>query len=497
MKKKAIILVLGAIALLSACTKNLTKLNVDPKHPQSLPSYTFFTYGEHELSNSLASSNVNLNIFRLIEQQWQETTYTDESNYNLIERTIPDSVWGHLYGVVLTNLNQAKIEIPTDVADAGTQKNELAITDILEVYSYYYLLTTFGNVPYTQALNIAQPFPKYDDAKTIYTDLLSRLSADVTALNESNGSFGSADIIYAGDPNKWKTFAYTLQVKMGMTIADSDPTTAQSLVESAYKNVMASNSDNAMFNYISGDPNTNPIWVDLVESGRQDFVACSTVLTYLVSSDGTTSLDPRLPYFFTVNASGTYTGGDPGASCSFGQNSKPSGPLLVSSSIGKITNPDFPGDILDFSETQFSLAEAAERGWNVGKTAEKYYQIGVASSIAFWTGVNFDATVSDTSAWDPSIKKYLYTHEYTDINSIAQQKYLALYNRGWDAWIEQRRLDYPALVPPSTAQSGFPVRFTYPINEQDVNGANYTQAASAIGGDLVTTKLWFDTKGTY
>ena len=35
-------------------------------------------------------------------------------------------------------------------------------------------------------------------------------------------------------------------------------------------------------------------------------------------------------------------------------------------------------------------------------------------------------------------------------------------------------------------------RFTYPINEQTLNAANYGAAATAIGGDLLTTKLFWD-----
>jgi hypothetical protein len=53
-------------------------------------------------------------------------------------------------------------------------------------------------------------------------------------------------------------------------------------------------------------------------------------------------------------------------------------------------------------------------------------------------------------------------------------------------------LDYPVLLAPETAQTAFPVRFTYPVNEQNVNQINYDKAAAAIGGDKVTTKLFFD-----
>ena len=36
------------------------------------------------------------------------------------------------------------------------------------------------------------------------------------------------------------------------------------------------------------------------------------------------------------------------------------------------------------------------------------------------------------------------------------------------------------------------LRYPYPVNEQNVNRENYEAAAAAIGGDLVSTKLWWD-----
>ena len=491
MKKKAIILAL--VSLLTACTKDIQNLNVDPKHPLAVPSYSLFTNAQHTLANTLTSSNVNLNIFRLIEQQWQETTYTDESNYNLKSRAIPDGIWDNLYPVVLANFEQARKTIPTDVLDVAQQKNEIAIVDIMEVYTYFYLVTTYGNVPYTQALDIKQPFPKFDDAKTIYYDLLTRLDNDIAVLkaNQTGASFGGADLIYAGDPVKWQKFANTFKVKMGIVISDSDPAKATTTITSALAaGIFTSNADNAIFKYLALTPNTNPIWVDLVQSGRQDFVACSTILTYLQPT-GVTA-DPRLPYYFTVNNQSVYAGGDPGANCSFGGNSKPSGPLLVPSSIGLITNPDFPGDLLDYAETQFYLAEAVSKHL-IGGTVAAYYNAGVLASEAYW-GVPDAAAATYLAQSNVALASAVAPDgsALTELQKIAQQGYLALYNRGWDAWIFTRILDYPVFPAPESALSDFPVRFTYPINEQNVNVTNYNAAAAAIGGDKVTSKLFFD-----
>lgn len=488
MKKTALIFVL--VSLLAACKKDITQLNVDPKNPANVPSYSLFTNAERVLSNTVTSSSVNLNIFRLIEQQWTETTYLNETNYQLNYRRQPDAIWSALYTGVLGNLQRAKSLIPTDVSDAATQKNEIAIADILEVYTFYYLVTTYGNVPYSEASDINKPFPKYDDAQTIYNDLLTRLDTDIAALDASGGSFESADRIYEGDPTAWKKFANTLKLKMGITIADADNAKAKTIVEAAVASgVFTSNDDNALFKYETTPPNTNPVWVDLVQSQRHDYVGTSEFINLL--NPNTITQDPRLPYFFTVNAAGKYAGAANGSGDGglvYSQYSLPSGPLLVKSSIGAVTNPDFPGDLLDYSETQFNLAESAARGYNVGGAVQTHYNDAITASITYWGGT---AAQASTYLLLPNVA-FATAPGGTDLHKIAAQEYISLYNRGWDAWIITRRLDYPALNLPENAYTDFPVRFTYPISEQNVNVVNYNQAADAIGGDEVTTKLFFD-----
>ena len=197
---KRIIYICSAVVLLAAaCTKDISKLNVDPKNPSQSPSKAFFTNAQRSLSNTLTSSNVNLNIFRLIVQQWQETQYPDESQYDLGTREINDNLWNAMYRDVLRDLQETKTLIPTDVTDANIQKNQLAIVEIMQVYTYYYLVTAYGNIPYSDALDINKPFPKYDDANTIYGDLLTRLTTAIGNLSTSAESFGSADLITTTD----------------------------------------------------------------------------------------------------------------------------------------------------------------------------------------------------------------------------------------------------------------------------------------------------------
>src|SRR5262245_53362098 len=166
--KKRFLIIAWVVLVMAGCKKNITDLNVDPKNPSTAPSYAFFTNAQRTLVNTLTSSNVNLNIFRLIVQYWQETTYVDESNYDLGTRSINDNVWNALYRDVLRDFQETSNLVPNDVADADMQKNQLAISEIMQVVTWYYLVTTYGDIPYSDALDINNTFPKYDDAKTIY-----------------------------------------------------------------------------------------------------------------------------------------------------------------------------------------------------------------------------------------------------------------------------------------------------------------------------------------
>lgn len=493
MKKILLITTIIAFAICS-CKKDITGLNVDTKDARTVPAEALFANAQKKLSDLLASTDVNTNIFRLIMQQWTQTTYTDESNYNMKTRQIPDRLFQTLYRDVLKNLQGAKSIIANDALKSTDVKaNQLAIADIMQVYAYHMLVNTFGNVPYTEALNYTNITPKYDDAKTIELDLLKRLKDDVATLNANStaSSYDGSDLIYGGNVAKWIKFGNTLMLKLAMLLADVDNANAQTYVTAAVATatggVFTSNSDNALFGYMSATPNTNPLWVDLFQSGRADFVASKTIVDMMNGSN-----DPRRPMYFT-QVGGVYTGGENGKKNDYSSFSAPSNLLSK--------NPILASVFLDYAETAFLLAEAAERGLGGGAGAAGYYNNGVKASIEYWYDLANKASMASTSPADATTAYNAYiilsSVAYTSLpaggykQKIGEQKYIALYNRGFDAWTEWRRLGYPALTKATNALSEIPLRFTYPIKEQNLNGANYSQAAAAIGGDVVTTKLFW------
>ncbi len=479
MKKYLIIISAAFLMLLLSCTKDITRFNEETKAPSNVPPATLFSNAVRTLVDVLTSANVNTNVFRFTVQHWAATTYQDEPNYDFGTRNIPQTWWLIMYRNALTDLKESKKLIAAiepggvNISEA-IQKNQLAIIDIMEVYVYSNLVNTFGNVPYTESNDIENLFPKYDDAKTIYDDLFIRLDKDIADLDEGAEGFSSiADFFYGGDVAMWSKFANSLKVRLAMTIADADAAKAKSAFEAAEPNAFTSSADNAVFHYQKNTPNTNPIWVDLVQSGRADMVAGAPLIDQLKTLG-----DPRLSLYFAPNNDGDYDGGIVGANNTFAETARPS---------DQVQAPDFPSVILDYSEIEFYRAEAKERGFTVSGTAEEHYNKAIRASILDWGGTDAEATAYLAK---PAVKYATAAGAWKQ--KIGFQKWIALYNRPATGWLEIRRLDFPVLQPPANPDSGFPNRFPYPANEQTLNPENYSKAASDIGGDKVETKLFWD-----
>jgi hypothetical protein len=259
-----------------------------------------------------------------------------------------------------------------------------------------------------------------------------------------------------------------------MTLADVDPATSKSVVEAAASKAISSTTQNAIMKYGS-QPSNNPTYAAFVVAKRTDYVAPKTFMDQLLSNT-----DPRLSSFFGLNSAGKYVGAVMGVQTTF---------TTVSGPSKKDSAQDLPYVVLDYSEMEFLRAEAVARGYNIPGTVESHYNEGIRQSIKYWGGA--DSSVTRYLA-DPSVA-YTTAVGATPLQKIALQKWISLYMHPFDEWVDIRRLDYPVLPVPAGAISGFPNRLYYPTGEQTVNGANYTQAAAAVGGDKVETKLFWDT----
>lgn len=487
-------------ALISSCS-DLTDLNTDDKNPSIVPAASLFTSAEKGIAEQVVNASVNKNIFRLVNQQWTETTYLDESIYQWNSRRISDNHWGAFYSGTpnndgsLSDLMQAKFLVEEEVileSDAEftsktiIKRNKLIMIDILTVYAYQILVDTFGDIPYSEALQGSNNFlPKYDKAIDIYKDLIVRITNDIATIDPSHPGFEQADIIYQGDLTQWLKFANSIKLKLGINLKASglEDEIADAAISAASNQAFSSNTDNAKISYMKSVPNTNPLYVDLVFSGRHDFVPTDVFINALVANN-----DPRAKVYFAQNLKDSvgvplpYKGGVVGSLNSFGKFTH----------VGdKIQEPDFKGTLLDYAEVEFLLAEASERGILVNGDAATHYKKAITASMEDW---GIDSGDIESYLTQPTV--VYATAAGTWQQKIGDQAWYALYNRGFEGWTSARRLDFPALIPPSNADAAadgqVPSRMMYPIREQTLNATNYNAAAASIGGDKLATKLFWD-----
>ena len=485
MKMKNIYLLILVLGLLvSSCE---LPDNVNPKAATDVPAETLMA---NAVRNSLAmidNMGQNSNVSRMMTQYIGMTQYTDPSRYVFSVRQIPDGYWNASY-LNLQDFKEVK-KLIQDLTGSDAfnrmNANRMAIVDILEVLVYHNLVDVLGNVPYTEALGgFDGKTPVYDDQVAIYSDLQVRLSSDIVTLTAgaSDGSWGSEDLVYGGDVAMWKKFAATLKARLGMRLADVNPATAQAELTAAINAGMLEPGESMQLHWTAVTPHTNTIYALFVPSARNDYGPANTIIDKMVDLN-----DARLPAYFTQTDTSTEVGVEKWAYVGITYGSTTVAYNSISHFSDAMFAPDFPATFACNAEVEFMLAEAAARGFTVPGTAQEHYEAGILESHAHW-GVTMDPTYLAHAdvAWDVARNKEL----------IGTQKWLAQNNRGMEGWATWRTFDWPVLnVPPDLAYTDIPYRYPYPFNEPDLNGDNYTAAASAIGGDNVRTLLFWDAAG--
>jgi len=494
---KKLFIIISVFLVFSACTK-LEDLNVNIKDFAQVSGESLYNGATRQLMIQMSTESVNLNVTLMWMQHLANTTYYDESRYDMTTRGIPTATSNAMYRLVLMNYKEAaKIlqEQPLAGTSQAQRDNQLAIVEIMSVFAWSYIVENFGDMPYSQALDYNFPSPVYDDGLTIYKDLISRLTTAMEKLTLTEAGMPSGyDNIFGGtgaETANWYKFANTLKLRMGLMLYDVDAGYSQTVVEAAAPNVFTAG-DVMTMNFLSASPNQNQQYVDFVASGRDDYVVTSNIIDAMQPSTPipdtsiliVTVTDPRLK-FYAIPVVGTnpsvYIGGAQGQSNGY--------PSFSHVNPMHLT-PNRPWIIMDYTEAEFLLAEAVERGLSVGGTAEAHYNNAVKSSIVYWGGTTAEA---DEYLAQPSVA---YATAFNDWKQkIGTQAWLAYWLRGNTLWNSYRRLDYPRLfAPPEYKQqiNKVPVRMFYPVSEQTLNAVNYEAASAKIGGDSPLTKLFFD-----
>lgn len=413
----------------------------------------------------------------------------------------------------LYQIQNALEENPTD------NVNKIALCRILRVYHFHQLTDVAGDIPYFDAMKgeNGNVKPKYDTQKSIYLDMFKELEEAAASLDGTKPTFGSADIFYGGDVNKWRKFANSLMLRLGMRLTKVDESIAKTWVEKAIAGgVISSDDDIAKISYsnvpgslnekirgwINGNYNTQG--GDNVEGGKY----AATFINHMKETK-----DPRLAVMSLVWVKGA----DDSYSADTSMNTQRG---MISASLNTrpldfdsysepsllILNEAAPIVIMAPAESYLLLAEAAIRGWYSG-SAQEAYEKGVRAGMTQWalwpdrgsaSGKISEAQIASYIKNNPFLSAGTFEQK---LEQISVQKWVSMFGDDYEVFANWRRTGYPKLMPvnyPGNVTGGQMFRrFSIPLNENLTNKDNYLEALQRQGfsestNDNLTTRVWWD-----
>lgn len=526
----------------SSCTKKFEELNTNPNSPVDVPAINIFTNAEINGVNRQMGGWIQHTYLGVWCQQWCKVQYIDEDRY------MPRDMSGEFQAPYTSELKNLTIVIKK-AHEEGNAALEGAAKCMM-VWAFMYLTDVWGDIPYSQAL---QGFdvdgtltPKYDKQADIYADFLVQLEEANQLLASTTVNFGSGDLIYGGDPVKWRKFANSLKLRIlnraagtpwtftyhmagtqpevtttpgAAALTTADEQIATILGNSAQYPVFDSNSDNAFIVY-PGLPYRNPIFGALYT--RTDQAISETIVDWLKAR-----VDPRLHIYGqpTPNSVDAGTPDYVGFQNGRGITSAffPGVSLLGTAVAYDETAPLY---VLTYDEVLLNIAEYQMRKGD-DASAQSAYEDGIKASMGRW-GLADGSTVYPTwgkansfttgsTGYPVNYATYLADPLVTwggtaaeKFQKICEQRWAAIFGEGVQSYSEIRRTGFPERIFEYMLEGayypdlGLPIRLQYALSEDIYNTDNVAQARvdqriEAINEGMFSTngiesQIWWHTR---
>ena len=449
-------------------------VNTDPNNPTEVTPDLVLPVAQVYTANYIQNDRRTNCLGNMLMYNWSQSDgfswYNDEFLY-LVTPNFYGALFNDAYSSALKQYNVLESLDPM-------YDNYKAISKIMKSYHYQMLVDMYGDIPYFEALGRSEnATPAYDDAQTIYEDLINELDTAILLINNAVDAEipGDDDFIFNGDMTEWKQFANT--VKLRILVRQSDMSGREGYVQTELNKIASEGSG-----FISGDVmvqpgyvqeqnKQNPMWDSYGEdvSGTtvmNNDATCATdyILEYLTANN-----DPRIDYIYEKP-----DGGHLGVMQGLENYDEPVPDQYAPSKVsnmgpGILKGPDMGAVIFTLAECNFLQAEAAFKGLWSGD-AQTYYEAGIQASFDYLGAEGAVAYYSQTSiplvSWiaSPNKQEAIITQKWIALNSI----------NALQSWFDYNRTGYPSNLPISNraSTSDRPVRLYYPASELSTNSDN-------------------------
>lgn len=431
-----------------------------------------------------------------------------------------------------------------------------AIALLIYNYAAQEVVDIYGAMPYAdyKANKQSAPF-KYNPGEVVYKTIVNNIDTIVACLDNFDNrptwykdgvrnKLEGYDMLSASSDrvSSWKRFANSLKLRMAMNMVKKDPELARVWAEEAVMSGVVDNEKQQMRLAPADLGFTHPLI--MISNTWNDTRLNASFETILKAYD-----HPMLDFVFAKNSHPIIneSTGDivPEETMVVG--------LRSGIAMGKGQSYDvnfrdaFSGIrttiammelfVMKLSEVDFLRAEGALRGWNMGGSAEYFYNKGIDNAFSGvylvdfdenWEEIRFEKDIyapmldgykkieyaKDIEYVDPSDDIYNYRSDIavgvkwneaddneTMLEKIITQKYIAGFPYSFGAWNDIRRTGYPRIFPvwhedtgDGTIVPGDIIR-RIPFLPQDENSKNdlATTGLEALGGpDIQGLRVWWD-----
>lgn len=452
---------------------------------------------------------------------------------------ISERSWSGYYG----NLRNIKQLYERSVAEGMEFQQGMAL--VLRAFNYGYIADGWGDAPYSAALNAPlggqeDMFPVFDSQEAIYKGIIEDLKMANTLLSKTaeayTGINKDADVIFNGNPLKWRKLANSLMLRYYMRVSAKLPDYAKSGIEGMISNaatypVFTANDDDATMSYI-GTANTDS-WpantkYDTSESNFSRIQLGAGFRDVLVGLK-----DPRIAVWFNkvkvpikvtnkyLPLTDTKIDGvryiDPAYMASKNMVIYNKATWIADTDAGKVLVDTMeyvgiPTAYLAAEPYTYNLNPAPTQGGyndHVSALADKYKGATGAllkARLISYSEVCFILAEAAKKGWsvgsqqswyEKGIKASLDTWgvggSYAayianpgvayngTLEQIMTQKWIANWNVATESWCDWRRTGLPTLAFGSKGRrNAMPLRFRYDANEKNRNGDNYAAAINKL-----------------
>lgn len=385
-----------------------------------------------------------------------------------------------------------------ELAEESNDINYLAIGKFFRAYLNDELSKQFGDIPYSKALKGDEGLytPEYDRQEDIYSDILRLLREASQEISELNGAI-SGDVVYDGDHLKWEKLINSFRLRMLISLSKKTGNPNFDVIDE-FRDIVenpdqypifASNEDNCAYDYSFEAGNIYPFY-------QKAYILTAHVMEESFIERLKGLQDPRL--FKIADQDERSAGMD---SLDFSTYSGFNGSDRIDTNTDRLGNGEGspidyryindpePEQNLAFSyaELEFTLAEAAQRGWITDDPAS-HYQAGIEASMKYY-GISGDAIAEYLSnpdvVYDPA----------NGLEMILKEKHTAMFlNSGWEPFYNQRRTGLPEFDVSGNGilnDGMIPKRWMYPIDEIELNLENLTKAIDRqYSSDNINETMW-------